>query len=192
MTLFPGMSGAQIEQIAVRILRQKQPEVLEGVGAFDVERMVDLDLETDTGIDPDYTYELPEGVYGLTNTYEDKMYINAALSDNPYNERFLRSTLAHEVGHCVIHVPTVRRQRAVRIFRQTKDDMKINLYRKDNIPIYMNPEWQAWHFAGALLMPRSAVEVFFREGASVHDMGDHFRVNGAFVRYRLRALKLKI
>lgn len=191
MIQFPGMSGAQIELIAVRVLRNKQPRVLEGAEPFDIQRMVDVDLENDTGIDVDYTH-LPEGVYGITSTSDDTMYINSSLSDDPYNERFLRSTLAHEVGHCIIHVPIVRQQRAVRVFRQVKDDMGICLYRKDNIPVFRNPEWQAWHFAEALLMPRPAVGILLKEGASVSDMANHFEVNGAFAKYRLRAMKIRL
>lgn len=193
MIVFPGMSGYEVDKRAYQIIRSFQPEVLTDRTIFDVERFVDLYLEGETGVDPDYSYELPEGVYGLTDSGNNRMVINADLAEDINNERFFRSTLAHEVGHCLLHVPFLRARKVVRVFKQLKDEEgKIRLYREEPIPIYKNPEWQAHRFAGALLMPEQPVLDLVQHGASIRDVAGHFHVNIRFVESRMRALKMEI
>lgn len=189
---FPGMSGYGIDNVALELIKRIQPEVLAGKCSFDVERYVDVYLEEMTGIAPDYRQGLPDGIYGYTHTAEGRMVINSDLLDNMFgdNERFYRSTVAHEVGHCILHVPVLRQQKRDKIFTENKKEEKIALYRKTNIPLYQNPEWQAWRFAGALLMPANVMRALIAEGASIQEMANHFHVNGSFVESRMRALRI--
>jgi Zn-dependent peptidase ImmA (M78 family) len=68
--------------------------------------------------------------------------------------------------------------------------MGVNLYRKTSVPLYRNPEWQAWRFAGALLMPEAPFKVLMERGYTKGDLADHFQVNPSFVDTRMRALKM--
>ena len=67
----------------------------------------------------------------------------------------------------------------------------MRLCREEEIPLYMNPEWQAWSFAGAILMPATEVQKSLTKGYNISDLSERFRVNPAFVKSRLRKLKLR-
>jgi Zn-dependent peptidase ImmA (M78 family) len=189
--VFQPMSGAQIDRIALGIIRDFQPDVLSGDVPFDIERFVDNMLEDQTGVEPDYRSDLPEGIYGITDSEKNAMLINAALADDLSQERFLRSTLGHETGHCFIHVPRLRLYQQNRIFTQTKaDDGGVKLYRKDDIPLYMNPEWQAYRFSGALLVPERPLRIMLEKGEPLSNIAERFNVHMAFLRSRLKALKI--
>ncbi len=191
---FPAMSGIQIDNIAYDLIRKVQPDVLSTTSPFDVERFVDVHLEGMTGIAPDYRDDLPSEIYEFTDTAENKLVINAGLLDDTWgdNEKFFRSTVAHEVGHCLLHVPVLRRCKKDRIFTEGKKKDKVALYRKTEIPLYRNPEWQAWRFAGALLMPEQVVQSLISKGASLQEMARHFKVNRVFIEQRMKALKIQI
>jgi Zn-dependent peptidase ImmA (M78 family) len=191
---FPAMSGKQIDSIAYSLIRKMQPDVLLGKSPFDIERFVDVHLEDMTGIAPDYRSDLPSEIYGFTDTAENKLVINAGLLDDEWgdNERFYRSTVAHEVGHCLLHVPLLRQCKKDRIFAEGKKKDKVALYRKTPIPLYRNPEWQAWRFAGALLMPEEVVKWLVSQGASLREIARYFKVNEVFVETRMKALKIQI
>lgn len=188
---FQAMSGRQIEGIASTIVRSYQPDVMDLKASFDVERFVDVDLEDLTGVTPDYSYELPEGIYGLTDSENNRLVISAELTEDPWNDKFLRSTLGHEAGHCILHVPLLREMKRTRVFQQRKGEASgVNLYREASIPLYRNPEWQAWRFAGALLMPEAPFRALVEKGYTREDVANHFQVNPSFVDTRMRALKM--
>lgn len=52
-----------------------------------------------------------------------------------------RLTIAHEIAHCFLH----------------RGD-KVSFARMENVPAYMNPEWQANAFAGEVLAPYKCVK----------------------------------
>jgi hypothetical protein len=183
-------SGKKIELLATAIISHFQPEVLKGGKAFDIHRFVDTKLEDISGVTPVYTNELPSEIFGLTDSAENRLEIQASLAEDPFNEKFFRSTLAHETGHCLMHVPQLRQINRTQVFRQAKDD-GIHLYRKDPIPLYCNPEWQAWRFAGALLMPEAPLRMMLNEGAGLPEIAGVFEVNIPFLKTRLKALKIQ-
>lgn len=186
---FKPMSGKQIEQLAACILAKYQPESLRTGTPFDIHRFVDTKLEDLTGVTPIYSIELPPEIYGLTDSAGNRLEIQESLADDPFQEKFFRSTLAHETGHCFLHVPQLRTLKRVQIFKQGKED-GVQLYRKDNIPLYCNPEWQAWRFAGALLMPEGPFRSMMNAGAGIAELSNEFKVNVPFVRARMKALKI--
>jgi hypothetical protein len=186
---FKPMSGKQIEQLATLILTKYQPESLKAGTPFDIHRFVDTKLEDLTGVTPIYSIELPPEIYGLTDSAENRLEIQESLAEDPFQEKFFRSTLAHETGHCLLHVPQLRTLKRVQIFKQGKED-GVQLYRKGNIPLYCNPEWQAWRFAGALLMPEGPLRAMVNNGASISEISNVLQVNVPFVRARMKALKI--
>jgi Zn-dependent peptidase ImmA (M78 family) len=192
---FPPMSGSQIDNLAYEIVKKHQPDVLQGKCAFDIERFVDNNLEDLTGIVPDYRDDIPDEIYGFTDSAGSRMVINANLIDDPYrgvNEKLLRSTLAHETGHCFLHVPILKQSKRDRIFKQEKNEDEVKLYRKTSIPLYRNPEWQAYRFAGALLIPEGVLRNHLDKGERMSSIVDIFGVYPAFVRSRLRGLKIQV
>lgn len=77
--------------------------------------------------------------------------IDANIYQNPRNENRLRFTLAHEVGHWVLHKNEIRRCS----FRNPIDWMH---FREDFLEDDLNWfEQQAYEFAGRLLIPKDAL-----------------------------------
>lgn len=189
---FSPMSGKQIDQLATSYIAYYQPEILKKPAPFDVHRFVDTKLEDLTGVVPVYSRELPPEIYGLTDSSENRLEIQEALAEDPFQEKFFRSTLAHESGHCIIHVPQLRKLNRVQVFRQGKEDGSdgVKLYRKDDIPLYCNPEWQAFRFAGALLIPEEPLRMMLADGASNIEIANTFKIYQPFLRSRMKALKL--
>jgi len=187
---FQPMSGAQIDSIAAALVRSYQPVVLAGGKAFDIHRFVDTKLEDMTGVTPIYSADLPSEIYGLTDSAENQVVIQEELANDILSEKFFRSTLAHETGHCFIHVPQLQKINRTQVFRQAKDD-GIQLYRKGDIPLFCNPEWQAWRFAGALLMPEAPLRLMLNDGAELPEIAKALEVNIAFLKTRLKALKIQ-
>jgi len=189
---FSPMSGKQIDQLAAYYIAYYQPEVLKRPAPFDVHRFVDTKLEDLTGVAPVYSRELPPEIYGLTDSSENRLEIQEALAEDPFQEKFFRSTLAHESGHCIIHVPQLRKINRVQVFRQGKEESsgRVQLYRKDDIPLYCNPEWQAFRFAGALLVPEGPLRTMLADGASNSEIASTFNIHLPFLRSRMKALKL--
>ncbi len=188
--LFQGMSGVQIDQIATGIITRFQPEVLKGGKAFDVLRFVDTKLEDLTGVTPVYSNELPPEIYGITDSANRQVIFQEELAMDEYSINFFRSTQAHESGHCYLHVPQLQQRSRTQVFKQAKGEDSIQLYRKTDIPTYRNPEWQAWRFGGALLMPEAPLLMMIRDGASLGEIADTFEVNISFLKTRLKALKI--
>jgi len=184
-------SGAGIDLDAQRLIARIQPEALKKPSSFDIESFFDLDFKRLTGIDPDYRY-LPPGIHGFTDSDKKECVISASLmeSDNKNNIYFVRSTMAHEVSHAIIHIPEFRQKKALLRSIHDDDHASLKMYRQSDIPIYQNPEWQAWRHAGALLMPAIPFKKLITEGASVREMANVFGVNPAFIQTRARALKI--
>lgn len=189
VVLATARSGRDIDAHAERIIRAFQPEVLGKIESFDVERFFDCVLEKLTKVKPDFR-ELSYGVHGYTDITLMECVISRELADDELQRRFLRSTEAHEIGHCIQHVPEFRLRRDMMRFIQCDEQVTLRMHREDTIPVYRNPEWQAWRFAGALLMNTSSVMTAILAGYSVLDMSEAFDVHPAFAITRLRGLKV--
>jgi Zn-dependent peptidase ImmA (M78 family) len=185
---FPGMSRELIERRAEHLLHEFQPKVLTGDEPFLVERFVDLYLEELTGVKPDYR-PLPPGIYGLTD--QNEMVIDLGLMEDPHSRQFLHSTMGHEVAHAIYHVPILRKFGREQVFEQKTKDGEVRLYRRDDLKPYEDPEWQAWRFAAAVLMPRKVITEMCLRGYDTFDLARHFQVNRIFVQRRLKQLDLQ-
>lgn len=181
--------GADIDLLALKLVQHYQPEVLVGETAFDVEKFFEFDLEDLCGVKADYR-ELPPGIYGVTDSERKECIISVELMDRPResDKYFARSTIAHEGYHAIVHIPEFRKKRAILKSVNDEQHASLCLYRQEDVPIYMNPEWQAFRFAGALLMPKTAFITAISNGYSVRDLADLFQVNPANVRSRAKAL----
>jgi hypothetical protein len=182
-------SGHDIDAHAERIIKEFQPEVLGKIKPFDVERFFDCELEQLTKVKPDFR-ELSYGIHGYTDITLMECVISIELADDESQRRFLRSTEAHEIGHCIQHVPEFRFKREMMRFTQRDEQATLRMHREDTVPVYRNPEWQAWRFGSALLINTPSVMTAILAGCSVLDMAEAFDVHPAFVASRLRGLKV--
>jgi Zn-dependent peptidase ImmA (M78 family) len=164
----------------MEIIQKFQPEMLIKPMAFDIERFYECDLAELTGVEPVYE-ELPLEVHGYTDVEQMKCVISKQLADDASRIQFFRSTVAHEVGHVVIHVPEFRQRKAMIRLIHNQEDVSLRLYREEDILPYRNPEWQAWWFAKSLLMPGVMVRKAIEAGYDEYDLAEAFQVYPAFV-----------
>ena len=183
-------SNNDIESLALSIVRTYQPRVLNNGEQFDIERFFDCELELITQVSPDYQ-QLGDEIYGYTDSEEMVCVISSDLAEDPWSKYFYRSTMAHEIGHAVMHVRDYRRIKAI-LRSIHKKDHQLRMYREKDIILYRNPEWQAWRFAGALLMPEPVFRDAICNGYKVRSLSERFGVNPKFVRTRFKALNIKI
>lgn len=190
MVDFPGLSRDDINGFTLKILEYVQPRVIKGKEAFNVDRFIEI-IEDELSIDFDFTYDLPPEVHGCTSTIDNKVLIQAEIADDPIQIRYLRSTVTHECGHVVLHIPMLRKLSKDKTFSQKKDENQgINLYSNKPNKAYKDPEWQAWEFAGSILMPKPTLITLAKLGMALRDMADHFIVNEIFLRSRMKKLKM--
>ena len=181
--------GLNIDATALKIIKKFQPKVLIEPTPFNIEEFFEFDLEKVSRVKTDYRV-LPTGIHGVTDSDKKVSIISSDLMDDSSQIKFTRSTMAHETGHVLIHVPEFRMKKA--LLKSIHDDKhsSLRMYREDDIPVFRNPEWQAWRFAGALLMPAKTFKAAIQQGYDEYDLSDAFQVNPAFVRTRMRALKI--
>lgn len=190
--LVTARSGKEIDEIAYKLVEAFQPEAVRMLTWFDVERFMELELKTQTGVEPVY-WPLGEGLEGFISIEKMLCVIcsNAARhGDVDMKRRRLRATQAHEVGHCHLHVEEFRRTRATLELRHDKRHSEAYLYRQEESKVYRNPEWQAWRFAGALLMPEPCLRRAVDCNWSLQTMSRAFDVNPSFVEVRLHDLRI--
>jgi len=182
-------SGSKIDNLALNIIKKFQPNALWN-DIFDVIKFFDCELEDFTQVVPDYR-KLPAGIHGYTDADTMESVISIDLIDDQLQRPFCLSTIAHEIGHCIIHVPEFRIKKSLLKWTNGPSNNTLRMYRESEIPLYKNPEWQAWRFAGALLMPAPSILKVINSGYTEDDISKKFRVSVSFVKARMRALKLK-
>ena len=160
------LSRADIERQAFAVLQRFYPKLLREPGWFPVIDFFDI-LRDAYGLDPGVE-ELSDGVEGVT--WPDGRVI---LSEETYraasqgNGR-ARFTVPHEGYHGIQHRGQIR--------RALVHTGGLVLHRRQSIPAYKDPEWQANVFAAAVLMPALMVKavvanVFDPVGAIVRTFG---------------------
>jgi len=185
-------SGRELERLALKIVKVFQPEILAEPGPFDIERFFDCELEAITKVKTDYR-ALPNGIHGYTDSATMESVISTELMEDVSQLFFARSTMSHEVGHAVIHVPEFRLKKAILTsIHNAQHDATLRMHRESDVPVFKNPEWQAWRFAGALLVPEVSIKEAIKRGNGLRELSRLFRVNPAFVKTRLRAFKIEL
>lgn len=185
--------AVEIEAAAESLIRRFQPKVLEELLRFDVERFFEDELEADTGIRAGGR-ELPKGMDGVTDAANMHSYIADHLysyKDRVEKHRRLRSTIAHELGHCYLHVQDSRNNtNYLNRFENSGSD-NVEMFDESDLAVYENPEWQAWRFASALLMPEKCFRRAFEVNWKKRMILNTFEVNPSFMAVRMRQLGIK-
>jgi hypothetical protein len=191
VTVVPGLSKKQIENVAIRLLKENQPDALTKDIPVDVEMLYEFYIPETYGIKVCYTDLSPlgSGILGYTNAATKESFVDKNLSDSNdvATSRRFRSTVVHESFHCIQHVPVIQYFKSISL---DKDEI---LYRvkKTDIRAFEDPEWQAWEFARVYLMPSSRTIRYYESGLSVRKMADIFDVNPKFMEVRLKKMGLK-
>ena len=126
------------------------------------ERTADLDLYADLTAEGDDVEAVTDFVPGQ----RPRVRISARLTDSARREHRLRTTLAHELGHVVLHdfiwwfdqgVLDAERARA----------LSPRCHRRPNLRTADWMEWQAGYMSGALLMPAARIRDELDDAAPV-------------------------
>jgi len=108
----------------------------------------------------------------INSPTEKSIYVNK--NDTPQRQRF---TIAHEIGHIILHHKT-----------NEKDFKDIDYRNTDNLPTQKETEANA--FAAALLMPKKETEKIWNELKDIDDVANYFKVSKAAAAIRLMNLEL--
>lgn len=194
---------AEIDTIMEDELRRAKNPRLARHGAIDVDSFIESHL----GVVPQFV-KLPKGVQGATDFFPDgtvEMRISDELSqraaDNePGAEHMMRTTLAHESAHVLLH--------RILFLKQSEDLFGGQASRtelcRDIRPVgrgYTGEwwEWQANRGMGALLLPKSEMVSYVQNlrGQKVSDttgdviaVSDRYRVSRQVVRLRFEQLSM--
>jgi hypothetical protein len=190
--LVTARSGKEIDEIAFKIVEAFQPGAVRTLMTFDVERYMEFELKKQTGVEPVYR-PLGGGLEGFISIEKMLCVICSKAADHGNDviqRRRLRATQAHEVGHCHLHVKEFQRTRATLELRHDKRHAETYMYMREESKIYRNPEWQAWRFAGALLMPEPCLRRAVDCKWTLQKMSWAFDVNPSFVEVRLHDLRI--
>jgi hypothetical protein len=184
------LSVNAIEELARCFLEQLAPEVLVSPQPLDVLHLVDERLpKFGIHVCPASREELGDrdGATDPSGTGEVLILVSEEVWNNLELEGaksfYARSTVCHEVGHAIIHVPALRRRLLMtNVLARTK---------RSNLKAYEDPEWQAWTFSGAILMPTVALDILVRQfgGLTPTLLSQTFDVSEAMASRHLARLK---
>lgn len=181
-------STAEIASATEAFVRDVAPGHLTAGVALDLAELVDRGLEqqritvcpvADEDL-PDSEAETRAGPGGWIEIWIREAFYDALFEDLSKTVR-ARSTLAHELGHAVLHAEEVRagrhRPHALALRRALRSDLRP----------FEDSEWQAHAFAGMLLVPPTALSKLHRKDPAL--LAERFLVSEPFVRSHLRRLR---
>lgn len=114
-----------------------------------------------------------EGQLIKSKTLTEQHKIQLAKKDLPYLSNRQYFTIAHEIGHLVLH-----------------PELETDIYRT-NFDKFDLKEEEADYFAGCLLMPRSLIiKAFYFLDKSIDQMAEYFNVSQSAMNVRVRVLGL--
>ncbi len=221
----PKYSHAELNSIADRVLfdssdilgKDIQYPIPTDKLTIIIERYVD-DLDLYADLEKEYCDKNIEGVTIFIPFKKPIIKISEKLQKYKSKQNRFRTTLAHELGHVIIHDPLWQREfhKLQLPFDTTEQRIQIckrkTLFSKDE-PNYENYdwiEWQANYFASALLMPKGAVYKVYKkftderkifslisdESIEANDLinivSQEFQVSKEAVKIRLKLLKILV
>lgn len=126
---------------------------------------------------------LPYGEEGRYNPRDNAII----LSVDTYEGLFIdyprsRFTLAHELGHAILHGRFLKEALEGRMPQRT--------YKRTDLKPYFDPEWQANRFAGGFLMPAPVLRKCIRDGLSDRRISSYLLVSLSALQKRRKDLKI--
>lgn len=121
-------------------------------------------------------YPFPNDISGVFFKKDGKLFIGVNESDSEYRQRF---TIAHEIGHCILHPTELLHY----------DRQEIVHFRAKNLAT--PAEVEANYFAAELLMPEERILICVNNGIrSISELANRFKVSEEAMEYRLINLGL--
>ncbi len=177
----PARSWAEIGKISFNLIKSVYPELLVKPAPLPIDHFFEFKMRGVLGFDYDVS-ELPVGIEAAMDPQEKLVILSAQayedLIDGVPRARF---TVAHEIGHVVLHSQYLR----YRIL-DGEDVLKLN---RGYIAAFRDPECQANAFAAAFLMPTHHVDRMVREGVGVSALVRTFGVSWESAEYRINNLE---
>ncbi len=94
-----------------------------------------------------------------------------------------RFTIAHEIGHLLLHLPVLKKSNPAATMRATR-------FVDENDESQKRAEWEANWFAAALLMPNAEFHEASKSGAKY--LQEHFKVSAAAIKARAQSLSISL
>lgn len=185
------ISWKKIAGITEKLLKDFCPEALKTLIPLDVERMFEIYIPKRFQIETAYE-NLSSGIHGYTDPNKLRSVVSTKIldSDDISTIRFARSTIGHEIAHCVLHAHQFKRKNSELKFFHDENHSKLRLFRQEDIKPYENPEKQAWEFCKCLFLPEHLCYEAVEEGMQIWDIAERVNLNPAFIEVRLKKLKL--
>ena len=184
------LSMDAIEELGRCFLEQFSPDTLKAPQPLDVLGLIDEQLPIfGINVYPASREEIgnrdgatdPKGVGEIVILIEEGVW--EQLEFPAPRSFYARTTVCHEIGHAILHVPVLRRRLMVTdVLARTQ---------RGRLRAYEDPEWQAWAFAGAILMPTNTLRMLQGQRESLaHDEVSHtYEVSVQMVASHLKKLK---
>ena len=203
------------EQLVVDYLNEQYCKIDYPLKTEDLKVLLDQKV-SDLDVYADLSSE-GEDVEGMTDFFTARkpiVRISKTLTEDPYRENRLRTTLTHELGHVALHSCLTSLTGQQSLFQTTDRDSRLVIRCKRSsilLPVSKAVDWMEWQagFAsGALLMPQTELKQVvadFRESSGyfgpIYDNQTHalallgsvqskFQVSKQAARVRLGQLKL--
>lgn len=181
---------AAIEELGRCFLEQLAPTALLVPGPLNVVELVDCTLpQFGVHVYPASREELGDRAGATDPKGNGEINILVAedvwdrLDCDPPSSHYARTTVCHEIGHAVLHVPVLRRRlQLTNVLARTQ---------RGNLRAYEDPEWQAWAFAGAILIPSVTLRMLTASNPAldVALVSATFQVSTGMATSHLRRLK---
>jgi Zn-dependent peptidase ImmA (M78 family) len=199
------LSKATIEDKALYLIETHyQKEIKSIQGSIDIESIVEKTLGYEFVFDDLSKRFNAPNILGAINGDERVVYIDEALAEDSKQEGRFRYTIAHEIGHAVIHV--LKPSDGVQLTLLGMDKPTSIFCREQDFQVSekLNPiEFQANYFASCLLMPRyhvlEAIKQFYRSKEiqryafnmldAVPELAKQFGVSRQAMQYRVEEFK---
>ena len=182
-----------LERIGIEVLKLISPEALTKPTRVDLAAVVDGALERfGVFFAPAFSDRLEDRAAITIADGDEKSDIDILISHELWSAiraagreaNMARATVAHELAHAILHVPSLRKS-----MNRLPEKSGLSRMRRGDLKPFEDPEWQAWALAGCILMPRTTLETL--AGHSLQFVADTYGVSVAMLRSHLKRLKLQ-
>jgi Zn-dependent peptidase ImmA (M78 family) len=125
-----------------------------------------------------------DDVHGLLARRDGSIAVYVNAGDPPVRKRF---TIAHEIGHLVLHLGT-----GVGEFIDSADNFRTTFDPEESWTAERRREWEANTFAAALLMEEQLVRRMWAEIHDIEGLARWFQVSQQAMGFRLDALGVEV
>ena len=188
--LVPALSSSQIKAIAGTTLKKLFPDLHSFLQPDSLARLFEFGDLNKIGFS--YGIEvLPRQEEAHTDFKENIIILSPgtydALLKGMHRARF---TLAHEIGHAVLHTCSIKTACLLSASRKSSGTMPnsadIPKFRRGKFPAYMDPEWQANKFASLFLMPEDLLNWLANKGLlTAQTLASYANVSEEAATYRI-------